>query len=283
MPSISNIRRPGHYLDTLLHLGAPYESPAVGLSISDGRYRLVHLYLGVGGDDRDIAVSLGLWFTTVVVTFERVFPRRWYKAAYVWAKRRAAMSGGYAYEIDPLGGRETGVAIHDGTVWWRLWASMDAWGAKGWPWLGKGWMFHWPVVAWLIGKSEYETVETGEPEAVRVHMPEGDYAATVRIDRVRWNRRWWKGRTWWRATIDVPGGIPHEGKGENAWDCGEVATYGCTQAVEEDRPLPHEVANRLAMGVLRDRARYSTLSWSPRAGWPAHCVRPEPPPATSCA
>lgn len=134
-------------------------------------------------------------------------------------------------------------------------------------------MVRWPVVAWLIGRTEYEIVETGASESVRVHMPEGDYAATVRADRVRWNRRWWNGRMWWRATIDVPGGIPHEGKGENSWDCGEDATFGCTFAVEDERPSAHEIATRLAHSVLRDRARYSTLNWTPRAGWPAHCLR----------
>lgn len=82
----------------------------------------------------------------------------------------------------------------------------------------------------LLGRRRCKT-EIIEPEhPVLILMPEGDYAATLKVERRTWRRKLWP---WWplklvRTTRDItcPNGIPFSGKGENSWDCGEDGIYG---------------------------------------------------------
>jgi hypothetical protein len=50
--------------------------------------------------------------------------------------------------------------------------------------------------------------------------------------------------------LDIPGGIPHNGKGENSWDCGDDGLWGCGGDTVEEA-IGHAVSS-----VLRSRRRY---------------------------
>jgi hypothetical protein len=50
--------------------------------------------------------------------------------------------------------------------------------------------------------------------------------------------------------LDIPGGIPHEGKGENSWDCGMDGLFGCSGAT-----VAEAIANAVRH-TQRDRERY---------------------------
>ncbi len=94
----------------------------------------------------------------------------------------------------------------------------------------------------------------------------GKILATV--SRVRWHHsRLPRGRWLYRADIEIPGGIPIPGKGENSWDCEDDAIYAQTQPVSPTSPCLREIVDDLALSVLRRRMQYASLSWRPTKGW----------------
>lgn len=109
----------------------------------------------------------------------------------------------------------------------------------------------------LRGRSKctVEVLQTGETQVI---MPEKAYPATYTIERRTWTYpRWFtQHRTDIEITVLEKGGIPHEGKGENSWDCGMEGTIS---RHSEYKDSVHQAANEFAMGVLRDRQRHSRL------------------------
>lgn len=139
-----------------------------------------------------------------------------------------------------------------------------------------------PVVTWLIGPARYESTEaTAEVYPAEVVMPEGRYPATVKVYRCRWNRRFWRGRWWWRASVEVPVGVPIPGKGENSWDCDDHATFGVTTAVSRERPDVRAVVDAIAIDAMRDRQRRAGLDWVPPKTRPAPAPRTAPAPCAA--
>lgn len=109
----------------------------------------------------------------------------------------------------------------------------------------------------LTGKTT--TDQTGiDSGTCRVPMPEGPYPATYVTERItRRHTRFpgtlidrWRRQSWISTTIEVPGGIPVEGKGENSWDCGMDGTFGISAPGHV-----HDVIGSLVASVTRDRAR----------------------------
>lgn len=114
----------------------------------------------------------------------------------------------------------------------------------------------------VLGRSECVTT-TGEWEPTVVPMPEGIYSATVRREDRVWKRKRWpwpsqKRTEWW---IEIPGGIPTPGKGENSWDCDDDGIYGTGGSSPSDA-----VANA-TRAALRQREKYAGAGWVPREGW----------------
>jgi hypothetical protein len=117
----------------------------------------------------------------------------------------------------------------------------------------------WSLTWWkIVGRSRTDT-EVTDSGTYMVELPEGLYAATWEAKtnttrHVRWPGTWLDAirgpKVTSHVSIDVPGGIPVEGKGENSWDCGMdgvLSTSGAT--------LDEAVAN-LVRAVMRDRSRY---------------------------
>jgi hypothetical protein len=62
------------------------------------------------------------------------------------------------------------------------------------------------------------------------------------------------------ASVDIPGGIPHPGKGENSWDCGMDGVYGLSceaTTVDEAVAAVHACATK-------NRERYGGPGWTPK-------------------
>lgn len=142
--------------------------------------------------------------------------------------------------------RNLEMSWHDGTIWLRLWTSDTDW-ERDRPWHRNVIALH--VVRWIVG-SDKCTVEKGEPFDVPIPMPEGCYRSvftpTVRVWKNRFRKIEKRG-----FDIEIPGGIPFEGKGENSWDCGEDGLFGSgTNGTVEDG-----IGNVVA-SVLGYRKRY---------------------------
>lgn len=65
-----------------------------------------------------------------------------------------------------------------------------------------------------------------EEKDVKIPMPEKEYDANVQIVKVIHKRKFLPiPFSFIRARVEIPGGIPHPGKGTCSWNCGEDRTY----------------------------------------------------------
>lgn len=159
------------------------------------------------------------------------------------------------------------VSFHDGAVWWAF--GYDS-VTEGWPPRTKsGRRAWWRAGCWhpldtLFGLTRYTARKLGV-ERASVPMPEGVYEAEVERQHRVWERPRWP---WWPLRVErayvgvrVDCGIPHEGKGENAYDCGEDATY------EVGAVGDHAEAGvaRFVESVLTSRRRYGGRDYPPAA------------------
>lgn len=110
----------------------------------------------------------------------------------------------------------------------------------------------------FLGLNSTQTSE-GESGMTLVPMPEGNYPAqwTEVTHTTRYTKPLGKvrdailgPRSSTHVKIDVPGGIPVEGKGENSWDCGMDGIFGTSGPT-----VPEAVAN-CTRAALRYRERY---------------------------
>jgi hypothetical protein len=143
-----------------------------------------------------------------------------------------------------------------GQLRWNLWTSDNTWSSSTPRW--RHGSFHWADA--LLGRVDY-TDETIDIVDVVVPMPEGSYAGNVRVFESTWRRRRFPflSMRMRRTTIEIPEGIPHPGKGESAWDCGDDATYSVTSPAS----TPQDAAISLAKSVMEQRMRYGGTAWTP--------------------
>lgn len=132
-------------------------------------------------------------------------------------------------------------------VHWQFGGDTMSWSSKTPKWKHGS----FDVSKFLFGDRKYTE---GEPEVhrVTVPMPEGGYEATVELREDRWERPRWPTLRIRRASVDVPLGIPHMGKGENSWDCGEDRLFGW------DGPCAsvEEAVAKTVQSALNRRRRY---------------------------
>jgi hypothetical protein len=185
-------------------------------------------FCGVEIDRRDME---GAW--TVMLAFPPIA---------VWISFGGSFRGGAE-------ARELSLRIHDGAIWWRLWCDPNGWDSGRPRWRDGAWH---PIDS-LLGRAKYTSVNLAT-HAVVIPMPEGVYPATATFERCTWKRpRWFaRVRDFTKIDIDREGGIPHEGKGENSWDCGTDGLCGYSTE-------GHNLARAVADGVermLRYRRKY---------------------------
>lgn len=118
----------------------------------------------------------------------------------------------------------------------------------------------------FFGRAKYSAETISEGDTV-IEMPEGVYQATYKKFISSWRRPrspFVKKIT--RIELDIPVGIPHEGKGENSWDMGMDATFGVTMPLEQGETIG-EVTRRFAMSCLKERQKYGSLSGDAYSKW----------------
>ena len=160
---------------------------------------------------------------------------------------------------------------HEGTLRFTPWAREMEWRATD-PWWVKGLSF--TLMDFLLGRMEHEHVVHEEWTETVIPMPEGSYPAKIRREERTWKRPRWPWKPFTKVSkyveIELPGGVPFEGKGENSWDCGEDGLWGCSSTGwSYEAAVAHVVES-----VLKSRKRYGG-SWIHRERQPV-MAQPRP-------
>ena len=150
--------------------------------------------------------------------------------------------------------RECQLAIHDWTIRFVLWGRSMEWRAVD-PWWIRGISLNLPDL--VLGPHRHVLMTDREGIPVQIPMPEGVYHGTAKFERRTWKRPRWRAKTRLFTSVDVPnGGIPHAGKGENSWDCGDDGLCGWSvEGHALERAIAHGVET-----VLVARRRYGMPS-----------------------
>ena len=150
--------------------------------------------------------------------------------------------------------RYTGIRIFSWTVWFDLWNDNSGWTKQG-----RWHDFNFDIKNFLFGSPKYSNRVVKEEE-VMISLPEGNYPATVLLERSTWKRPRWFAHSGWYATVDVkkPPAIP--GKGENSWDIDDDHIFSLsTRARTVEQAIAHYIE-----AVLRNRRRYGgSIKWQP--------------------
>jgi hypothetical protein len=145
--------------------------------------------------------------------------------------------------------RECKVSIHDWKIWVTPWGRKMEWHTRD-PWWVRGFTIE---PAKLLGQQVADSRIVGRQDVI-VPMPEGTYKATATTEEWIRGRRFWFKRRSSSVWLEIPKGIPHAGKGENSWDCGDDGLFGIGGDTVED------AIGRAVASVLRDRRRYGHAS-----------------------
>lgn len=139
--------------------------------------------------------------------------------------------------------------IFDRAIWWSFLKFDWGWSSQMPKWMEGN--FH--PIDFLFGNTKYEA-ELLATKQVLIPMPEGAYPATVTLETCTWKRPRlpWVSARRRTAKIDLSIGIPHEGKGENEWDCGKDALLGLSVAAS----TIEEAISKTVESALRNRRKY---------------------------
>ena len=143
-------------------------------------------------------------------------------------------------------GLEFNIGFSDGlTVSLNLMADTMDWKRGQWKW-------YWNISDRIKGKVEV-LKKVIEERDILIPMPEKSYNAHAVLADWTWKYQRWFPMTVRRCEIDILEGLPHAGKGENSWDCGNDATFSITTG--KVRNIPEAVGN-LVGNVLNTRVKH---------------------------
>ncbi len=213
-----------------------------------GRARSCHLGAVLFGDETMVSAHVGI---------PRLFDF-YFGLTRHWSRKRILprSKSGHGWEI--------GATIHGGALWINLFHEVfSGFSTRDSFWKRR--TFTITPMDLIFGHRVYNSEEIEMVVGVLIPMTEGTYQGTAKRTRDTWTRPRWP---WYPLTIErrswslnVEGGIPHPGKGENSWDCGEDATIGMGSSKVE---LEGAVADFVEI-VLRNRRRYGgSLGWVPK-------------------
>jgi len=101
------------------------------------------------------------------------------------------------------------------------------------------------------------TVTHGRMCDILIHMPEGNYPAIAKFEWRCWTRPRWPFHKMRLSTdVDIPKGIPFQGKGENSWDCGDDGLFGSACSGHN----LEKAATTMREIVMRNRHKYGEPS-----------------------
>lgn len=243
-------------------------------AVSDSHTPWFSVGLAVGGEDKGIMGSVRLLGSGLYLGLTDIIPRRAVKAIGEWAKRNAS-DNYHQYDLDFIYGHTRNIRFEIGqsldlTLWHTdmSWAPLDR---ANWPWLTNGWTFSWNWFDFIFGANRYEerplyTSDTSpegvkdSPVSFQFDAQDGrgllPYDAKVTIVQARWPRRFW-GYGWkYRATIEVENPPKYAGKGENAHDLDDNATYSVSWGAEDTCPTHALMVTRYIESVNKSIAKY---------------------------
>src|SRR6266702_6474682 len=199
--------------------------------------RSFHIDLTVGGCEDQLRISVACRLFGLYLSFER----------WPWLQKWKAARDSH--------GKETSLAIHHWALWWRVWHDEHVWKSTTPKW--RHGTFH--IDDFFLGKQKY-TCEYGEVQQATLTMPEASYPVEIKPMVQTWKRPRWP----WPLVrkgfdIDIPGGVPIPGKGENSWDCDDDAIM----ATGSSAPTIQEALDGLVKQVNKRRERYGGKNWLP--------------------
>lgn len=150
----------------------------------------------------------------------------------------------------PVGSREFEFYVSEWRVRLTPWGRCNEW-RKADPWWVRG--VSLDIRDLVLGKMRYD-VDQLALVPCSVPMPEGTYPAVAKIERFTRKRSRWFASVETSAWLDIPKGIPHAGKGENSWDCGDDGLFGIGGATVDD------AIRRAQESVTKSRKRYGRAS-----------------------
>lgn len=121
--------------------------------------------------------------------------------------------------------RECEVKVHSWAVWINPWSRQHEWRRDD-PWYVRGLTFH--IDDFFLGRIRRKTVELKPPERIQIELDGHTYKGTATFERSTWKRSRWfaKSRDSVWISMDPGHGLPHSGKGESGYDCGDDALCG---------------------------------------------------------
>lgn len=157
--------------------------------------------------------------------------------------------------LNPMGyeSRATGISVHHGSAYWKLWAKRDSWSRSDPRWQQGSFPVDPRDI--VFGPARYHYGPVGDPVPGTVRMPHGDDHPVIlqltRVEhgrpRLRWRRRSWS------VNCESPGGIPTKPGGHGRIT--GLAVDVSDSDVASDT-WPAAAAAALAVRLTADRSRY---------------------------
>jgi hypothetical protein len=164
--------------------------------------------------------------------------------------------------LNPTGyhSKVTGLTIHDGYLWWRLWADRDAGWSSNAPWYRRvrDGSVRIDPRDHVLGPRRYSYEDVGDPVTALVRMPHGDdHEVTLKLQRCTFGRKRGRKRMSWSVDWDCRPGIPTK-----PGDRGRVMGSGVDvpDASVDAGTWPVEACAAIAVRMTTDRRRYGWRS-----------------------
>lgn len=220
-----------------LNFTAPWHGHSREIEWVFGKWTGVRLEIALSGDD-DKNVSAAVSFLIGSLYLGAGLPRRH------WLRRRLPQEDR----------RHIGFYVRDNNFHLSLWERDDGHHRDDPKWEST----HLFLDDLFFGPATYSKTVL-EKADVLIPMPEKSYPATVELLAASWTRPRWFTKRMLTCHVEIPGGIPTPGKGENSWDCGQDATFG----ISCQASTVHEAISKVVASVLRDRERHGGRNWTP--------------------
>ena len=235
-------------------------------------YQHFGLSFEVSGDEGH--VQFGFWFLfSFWVTFEGFIPDSWYPKEWNSCAKKYLNSAH----------REIALCFHHWTVWLYLWTDPNSW-TKG------DRSYNFDIRNFFIGDREYKSEQITQENFI-LPFYEGNYSIWVRKNKINLKRKrrwlWFLDKSGIRYEVEagyyekdeygkingnrdentkfISTPIPHEGKGESAWDCGESSTSSITFGMNHvDIRSCSDAAIEFWKSNMQTRIRYGGKKWLPQ-------------------
>lgn len=202
------------------------------------------LFVGISADpgERELQVKFGCLLFAIWISRETKWPALWAWMEKHWRYEEVEINVDWNW---------SGVNFFDGFLHWNLLTPADSWESKTPKW--RNGSFH--PLDFILGRHDHNERVVEDWKPIVVPMPEGCYAGQARVLEASWKRRRlpWISKRNVSVHVKMFEPLPHPGKGESAWDCGEDATY--ESHCGRSKTIAEAVGSMVA-GSMRSRLNY---------------------------